>query len=82
MAAADCSRQSLQSTWPTADETVSNQDLSKILVPPQKRSLADEVTVSIREAITSGRLAPGERLREESLASFREWEKKPDKIRY
>ncbi len=48
---------------------MSNQDLSKILAPPQKRTLAEEVTASIREAITSGRLAPGERLREESLAS-------------
>lgn len=45
-----------------------NQDLSDILSPPDKRSLADEVTDSIREAILSGRLAPGERLREELLA--------------
>lgn len=48
---------------------MSNQDLSKILAQPQKRTLADEVTASIRAAILSGRLAPGERLREEPLAS-------------
>jgi DNA-binding GntR family transcriptional regulator len=47
---------------------MSSRDLSEILSPPDKRSLADEVTASIREAILSGRLAPGERLREESLA--------------
>ncbi|MBI5876754.1 MAG: GntR family transcriptional regulator [Chloroflexi bacterium] len=45
-----------------------DQDLSAILSLPDKRSLADEVTDSIREAILSGRLSPGERLREESLA--------------
>jgi DNA-binding GntR family transcriptional regulator len=43
-------------------------DLTSILAPPAKRSLADEVTQSIREAIPSGKLAPGERLREELLA--------------
>ena len=46
-----------------------NKDLSEILSPPLKRTLANEVTASIRDAILSGRLAPGERLREESLAS-------------
>jgi DNA-binding GntR family transcriptional regulator len=44
------------------------KDLSEILSPPEKRSLADEVTASIREAILRGQLAPGERLREEMLA--------------
>lgn len=44
------------------------RDLSEILSPPEKRSLADEVTASIREAILGGRLAPGERLHEQSLA--------------
>jgi DNA-binding GntR family transcriptional regulator len=48
---------------------MTNKDLSDILSPPLKRTLADEVTASIREAILGGRLAPGERLREESLAS-------------
>ncbi len=48
---------------------MSDRDLSTILSPPDKRSLADEVTASIREAILSGRLSPGERLREESLAN-------------
>jgi DNA-binding GntR family transcriptional regulator len=47
---------------------MSGRDLSEILSPPEKRSLADEVTASIREAILGGRLSPGERLREESLA--------------
>jgi len=47
---------------------MSVKDLSEILSPPEKRSLADEVTASIREAILRGQLAPGERLREESLA--------------
>lgn len=47
---------------------MTNRDLSAILAPADKRSLADEVTDSIREAILSGRLAPGERLREQSLA--------------
>lgn len=45
-----------------------DQELSKILSPPDKRSLADEVTARIRDAVLSGRLAPGERLREISLA--------------
>ena len=48
---------------------MNNIDLSEILSPPLKRTLANEVTASIREAILSGRLAPGSRLREESLAS-------------
>jgi DNA-binding GntR family transcriptional regulator len=48
---------------------MTNKDLSDIFSPPLKRTLGDEVTASIREAILSGRLAPGERLREESLAS-------------
>ena len=47
---------------------MNGRDLSEILSPPEKRSLADEVTASIREAILGGRLSPGERLREESLA--------------
>ena len=47
---------------------MSVKDLSEILSPREKRSLADEVTASIREAILRGQLAPGERLREESLA--------------
>ena len=48
---------------------MNNKDLSDILSPPLKRTLANEVTASIREAILGGRLAPGARLREESLAS-------------
>jgi DNA-binding GntR family transcriptional regulator len=47
---------------------MSVKDLSEILSPPEKRPLADEVSASIREAILRGQLAPGERLREESLA--------------
>ena len=48
---------------------MNNKDLSNILSPPLKRTLANEVTASIREAILGGRLVPGARLREESLAS-------------
>jgi DNA-binding GntR family transcriptional regulator len=46
------------------------EDFSNILVPPQKRSLADDVVERLREAIYSGQLAPNERLREEMLAEF------------
>ncbi len=46
------------------------QDLSAVLVPPLKRSLAEEIVDRLREAIYSGQLAPNERLREEALASF------------
>jgi DNA-binding GntR family transcriptional regulator len=45
------------------------EELSEILSPPLKRSLADEVTGKLREAILSGRLKPGERLSENTLAS-------------
>jgi DNA-binding GntR family transcriptional regulator len=38
------------------------------LSPPTRRSLADEVLERLREAILSGQLAPGEQLRENSLA--------------
>ena len=47
---------------------MNGQDLSKILSPPDKRSLSDDVTARIRDAVLSGRLAPGERLREIPLA--------------
>src|SRR5579871_5727187 len=45
-------------------------DLSGVLVPPVKRSLAEDIVDRLREAIYSGQLAPNERLREEVLASF------------
>src|SRR5579871_5688691 len=44
-------------------------DLSGVLVPPVKRSLAEDIVDRLREAIYSGQLAPNERLREEVLAS-------------
>lgn len=44
-------------------------DLADLLATPLKRSLSDEVVDSLRDAILSGRLGPGERLREELLAS-------------
>lgn len=43
--------------------------LADLLATPLKRSLSDEVVDSLRDAILSGRLGPGERLREELLAS-------------
>jgi DNA-binding GntR family transcriptional regulator len=49
--------------------SMSDSDLKEILSPATKRSLADEVTERIREAILSGKLEPGARLREELLAS-------------
>src|SRR5690349_18923555 len=47
-----------------------SEDISNILIPPQKRSLADDIVDRLREAIFSGQLAPNERLREETLAEF------------
>src|SRR4051794_21368291 len=47
-----------------------SEDFSNILVPPLKRSLADDIVDRLREAIFSGQLAPNERLREETLAEF------------
>ena len=45
------------------------KDLSDILAPPEKRSLASDIVGRLREAIYNGHLAPNERLREEALAS-------------
>lgn len=49
---------------------MAHNDLSDVLTPTQKRSLANDVVERIRRAIWSGRLAPDERLREEALAEF------------
>lgn len=46
------------------------EELSNVLIPPAKRSLADEIVDRLREAIYNGQLAPNEHLREEVLASF------------
>src|SRR5579859_7852287 len=46
------------------------ENLAATLVPPVKRSLAEDVVDRLREAIYKGQLAPSERLREEVLASF------------
>lgn len=40
-----------------------------ILTPPEKRSLADDVSDRLREAIMRGQFAPGQRLREEWIAA-------------
>ena len=48
---------------------ITTKDFSEILAQPLKRSLADEVTASIRDAILNGHLLPGARLQEERLAS-------------
>lgn len=48
---------------------MTTKDFSEILAQPLKRTLADEVTASIREAILGGKLEPGARLQEEKLAS-------------
>lgn len=45
------------------------EDLSKVLAPQTKRSLAEDIIDHLREAIYEGHLAPNERLREEVLAS-------------
>jgi DNA-binding GntR family transcriptional regulator len=44
-------------------------DLSNVLIPPEKRVLAQDVAARLREAILQGHFAPGERLREEQLAN-------------
>src|SRR5262249_17023976 len=49
--------------------TMANNDLKEILTPAAKRHLADEVRDRIHEAIMTGKLEPGARLREESLSS-------------
>jgi len=43
--------------------------LTEILTVPVKRSLSDEVIERLRDAIVNGKIAPGERLREEVLAA-------------
>ncbi len=43
-------------------------ELASFLSTPIKRSLSEEVVVSLRDAILSGKLGPGERLREELLS--------------
>jgi DNA-binding GntR family transcriptional regulator len=48
-----------------------------ILVPPAKRSLADEIADRLREAILQGQFTPGERLREERLAAALEVSRGP-----
>jgi len=44
------------------------EELTNILSPPQRYSLADEVGERLRQAILSGQLAPGQKLRENVLA--------------
>jgi DNA-binding GntR family transcriptional regulator len=47
---------------------VSTEHLSRILSPPIRRSLSDEVVERIRKAILSGQFVPDEPLRESQLA--------------
>jgi DNA-binding GntR family transcriptional regulator len=47
---------------------VGTEQLSQILSPPVRRTLADEVLERIRRAILSGQFMPGEPLRESQLA--------------
>ncbi len=44
------------------------QQYSMIFTPTKKRTLADEVASTLREAIFTGHLAPGEQIGEEALA--------------
>lgn len=45
------------------------KDLEAVLSPPEQRGLAVGVAERLREAILNGHFGPGERLREEALAS-------------
>lgn len=47
---------------------MSTERSTLMLSPPTRRSLADQVSDHLREAILNGQLAPGEPLRESSLA--------------
>ena len=49
---------------------MSSNTLADIFAPTPKRSRADDVIERLREAIASGRLEGGRRLREEELAEF------------
>jgi DNA-binding GntR family transcriptional regulator len=44
--------------------------LAELLLPPDQRALADDVVGRLRRTILEGYVAPGERLREEQLASL------------
>ena len=44
--------------------------LAQVLSPPIKRSLGDDVAESLRDAILSGQLKPGEQLREAALSEM------------
>src|SRR5947209_3109497 len=52
------------------DTIMTGETPVNVLVPPSRRSLAENVADRIREAIYNGQLAPNERLREETLADF------------
>jgi DNA-binding GntR family transcriptional regulator len=45
-------------------------DLSAVFAPPERESLADKVVDQIRDAIVRGQFAPGEQLRELTLAEY------------
>lgn len=56
---------------------VSHQAVSLDLAPASKQTLAEDIADRIREAIIRGHLPPGERLREEQLASTLEVSRGP-----
>jgi DNA-binding GntR family transcriptional regulator len=47
---------------------VAQRALSAVVAPSQKRTLGDEIVVSLRNAIAAGQLGAGERLQEDALA--------------
>jgi len=49
---------------------MSRGTLAEVLSLTPKRALSDDVVVRLRDAISSGQLAPGERLSEELLAEM------------
>jgi DNA-binding GntR family transcriptional regulator len=48
---------------------MANSYLSSVLAPAQKRSMSDHLALRLRAAILEGHFAPGERLRENDLAT-------------
>jgi DNA-binding GntR family transcriptional regulator len=60
----NCSASNMQEVEPATDLI----ELGRILAPSPKRSLADNVVVNLREAISARRLPPGARLHEQMLA--------------
>ena len=47
---------------------MSRSNYASVLTASPKKSLADDIVIRLREAIASGKLAPGERLQEQLIA--------------